>query len=280
VNAIARFMDAAARHLGAKAPPSPTEADKPFSEPAHPANHQDPLTSSAMNIFSKHYPPSPLRPCPAANIGDVDGIFSSHDVQRAAATCCTKLAELADIAGYRSEIASAIETVVGQEGNWAQLGIARVLGALSRRAEEIDEAIAEARVDKAEHQDAHRAYLLSLQPLSAAVSALLTNLVNERATLDSHLVAMKTHSGIDAAVARFEALKAQGLTNEQINALGAARPDVEARAEKMRARIVEIDGIVARCHAFRANERDFSPLDGLGFDQLIETRRSAMQVPA
>lgn len=266
---------------------APTDSD--FKAPARKAFPQPPCRPTVSQFLEnpmKHelFSPSPL--AAETHLGAIDAIdiiFRDPSVQHAAGTCAANRSRLMEIAGFKSEISSAIESTVAKDedldiGNVTAAMVAEVL---RQRSEEIEAAIDECRADHAAHQAKSRARMLRHEPLRVAVSQRLTNLTAER----DHLIAADDAAhranalGISGA-SRYAVLRSAGLSDSQIEATEPTALSPEILTERRRARLAKIGPEISALRAFSASpDFDAGLLAGLGFDALIMARDGA-EVPA
>ncbi len=226
------------------------------------------------NITRKPFMPNaattnPTRPTTA----QIDAVLSNCAVQVAAERLTAKQQLLAEITGSRAVIAAAIEATGTADP-------AAIVDALGHLAADTDAEIAVAREAKQQHDAQRRERLLTRQPLRAAVSARITTLCVERESLVGRIAAAAA-SGAPRATSsagqlRYENLRASGLTDAQIVGLGVGLQSPADMTNEHQARIAEIDALLVPLWGF-ANDPmgDVAPLDGLGFDGLIQARLDA-----
>ena len=288
MRSVATFIAATARRMCAK--PRVERAKSPISAPtAQPLQFiPDALQAllvenkPAMNTF---FTKSQLPGAAFSNsISDaIDVIFGNADVQRAASQARMKLIRLTDFASFRSEIAAAINAAVGPETNVANLSPEAVVAALTRRADELDEAFEAAREDHAAHDRAHARRMERMQPLITAVGDFSVRAVTERDSLLMHIAGSSRDVGGPGGLAkqRFDALVAGGMSLAQINELGYPLDDRAKKAEEMRARLAIVMGILAQCKSFADDPyRGVQHLAGLGLDAEIAAHEAACAVVA
>ena len=236
------------------------------------------LKHSNMKTFTR----SPLATSVALTAAEVDAldlVFTHSEVQRAAGRLHLKRQRLLEAAGFRSAIAEGIAAVGGP---MSSITPEQVIAALEQASREVDDEIDCVREDRAQHDARHKGRLQRLAPLSNAVSVRATALTNERETCIRHIDAGRRAATMTAGAAnlRYANLVAAGLTREQINALGPSAQPSEVQEAKLKDRVAAIGDDLALLLAFQADERDVTPLVGLGFDALIDARNAAEQIPA
>lgn len=276
--AVTALIDAARSRFATKAPISPmapaAESIQPQRRPTAFAPLESTLTTH--ELFAR----SPLSAETNPVIVDLIGtIFRDESVQRAAGACAAKRLRLTELAGFKSEISAAIQIAVANDEDLdiANFTPAVVAEVLRQRAEDIDSAIDDCREDHAAHQAASAARMRRHEPLRAAVSKRLSQLVSER----DYLVQADDSARRAAAIgisgsSRFAILRSAGLTDEQIAATEPTATNPEVLAECRRIRIAEIGPQIEKLCAFGASPTfDAAPLAGLGFEDLISARDHA-----
>lgn len=238
---------------------------------SHPTPPMPPMP--AMPALKEHsmlslFTPSPLASSfslPREEVDRLVVLYADPDIQRAAGALRLKRARLADLAGFRSNIAEAISIS-------DRTGVA-VVEVLRRLGEDADDACDDVRADHAAHDAAKLARQSRLAPLLAAVSTLSTRCAVERDSLLMHLDGCrrgKVGQG-DVAAQRYASLVDAGLTHDQMQKIGVFPPeDPAAMAGAYQARLAEVSAIQAQCKAF-FDDPHHSPahLDGLGLEAVI-----------
>lgn len=264
------------------------QADRSVAAPAATAPSQIGSRAAAIATMeiplTKFFTPSPLAAETHSGVVDMlDIIFRDPSVQRAAGACAANRSRLMEVAGFKSEISSAIEIAVAKDEDLdiGNVTAAMVAELLRQRSEEIEAAIDECRADHAAHQAKSRARMLRHKPLRVAVSQRHTNLTAER----DHLIAANDAArradtlGISGA-SRYAVLRSAGLSDSQIEATEPTALSPEILTERRRARLAEIAPEISALQAFSASpDFDAGLLAGLGFDALIMAREGA-EVPA
>lgn len=209
----------------------------------------------------------------AAQIDAVDVAFVHPDVQRAAGRLAAKRQLLAEVCGFRCAIADAIDATGAADP-------VDLVETLDRFATDADDAIAAVREDKRRHDDQHAARMARLKPLRLAVSRRIDELGHQRADAVRRAEALGS-SKSDESRSKYSSLRAGGLTDAQIASLAPDEANPNERLRAVQQRIAEIDVALVPLWAF-ANDRyfDVAPLEGQGFDDLIEARKAAEQALA
>lgn len=285
---ITNFI-AAARHLGGKAPASPTEATETSSEPFPLIAHFNPSQDATMSSSNEPlFTGSQLGRVEFADgtlVDAVDIAFCDGAVQRAAAEALAKLTSLNEVIGLRSEIARGIDAAMGADHDISKISPAVVVQAIKRRTAEIEDATAAAKADKLTHNAVNKARRDRLAALNAAVNKVSTNLTAERADLIRRIDSYKV-TDADANEKRLRQLREAGLSLAQINSLnGPLAADRETITQAARERIVEIDALLPKCKEFWNDPwRRTAVLVGLGLDaevaQYEACRVEPYEVPA
>ena len=214
------------------------------------------------------FTPSPLATSSSLAREEVERLvvlYADPQIQRAAGALNFKRARLADLAGFRSNIAEAISIS-------DRTGVA-VVEVLRRLGEDADDACDDVRADHAAHDAVKLARQRRLAPLLSAVSTLNTRCAVERDALLMHLDGCR-RGGVgpgDIAAQRYASLVSAGLTHAQMQTLGVSPPeDPAARADAYQTRLAEVSAIQAQCKAF-FEDPHHSPahLDGLGLDAVV-----------
>lgn len=241
--------------------------------PQPPATMETPLTH-------KFFTPSPLAAeTHPAVVDEMDIIYRDPSVQRAAGACAANRSRLMDVAGFKSEIASAIEIAVAQDEDLdiSNVTATTVAEVLRQRTEDIDAAIDECRADHAAHQAKSRARMLRHAPLRNAVGHQLTKLAAERDCLIAENdVARRVLTADLYGASRYAVLRGAGLSDAQIEATEPSALNPDILTERRRARLAEIAPQISALQAFSASP-DFNAelLDGFGFEALITARDGA-----
>ena len=267
-------LRATARHLGlANAAAGPVAALRTSAEPRPriktkstlyaPANHMQ-----APTMFTLTRSPLTRNDLTSAQTDAIDAAYRSSSVQNAAAAVRFKLLKLVESSALRSEMNRAIS---GMDPD--SVAPDAVVAILRQRATEIDDLIEDAQEDIARHNAASKARMSRLAPLTNAVNERLTKVAGERQHVTARLAALKNAATtpVDGG-ARYEALKALHLTDQQITALGVHQPDrdFEAQAAALRARLPALNAEIAQIEAFVADPlKRGHHLSGLGFEALI-----------
>lgn len=231
--------------------------------------------------------PSPLARASAMSVAEIDCIdrvYRDVRVKNAAARLNSKHDHLLSVAGYRSCFAEAYSKLLCGDSPKCleEIDAETVVSVLNQLVDEVDDQIEAAREDHARHDARQRARSDQLTPLRAAVGARIAELTSEAAGLAGRVDATKRSLTLvgHTSPMRLEALASVGLSREQINTLGAQVQDPESQIKRYHDRIVEINALTAPLHEFLADEHHTELLAGRGFDDLIEARRVAEQVPA
>jgi hypothetical protein len=260
---LARFMNAAARHLGAKVATSPDKAVKASSDPLPSLTPSNPAQKTIMQKFVR----SPLAAASltATQVDALDTVFGDALVQRAAGHLQLRRARLLELAGFRSAIAEAISAA----GEPAQVTPEKVVAILSRLTVEIDDEIDAFREDRAQHDARHKARLDRRMPLRHAISIRVSTLTTERETCIRHIDASRRASSMSGhGLHRYSNLRATGLSDEQIKTLGPDCQSPEDQEATIKRRIALIDAELAPLLNFSASG-DLVCLNGLGLDAVI-----------
>jgi hypothetical protein len=268
--AIANLIEVARLSFNGKAPSSLTEAQKLVARcttshiASEPAQHRLKDLTPMNTAFIR----SPLVDAEHLSLGAVDAIltvYADGNVQRQAAEVRAKLIHVIELAGMRSEIAAAVQTI-GTHSN-AGLTPAAVVAVLRQRAAEMDDMLEDARADRDAHEAARRARMACTEPLHREVSKRLTSLVAERDSLLGRVDAHRRAASMGfPSNGRFNALIAAGISAESIASLGVEDPDVQAN--KLRARIAAVDEELKPLTRFTTGG-DVADLAGLGLDALL-----------
>jgi hypothetical protein len=271
MSVITKLLSASARHLQAEGMVS-TTAPLPLSLPTtdSPGHAPDAVLLAHRNQDSCVRPffiPSPLAEGHSLLQEEIDRlcvIYADQDVQRAAGDLRYKLDRLADLAMFRSLIAHAIDT--------ADRTDVSPIEALCRLNDEADDALESARADHRAHDAVMKARNGRLRPLVLAVGEISIEANAEREGIMRRLAAAESqhaHTGVDAG--RFHHLQAAGLTRDQMAAVGQLDPEIAiAGVGALRARLLEVDGVLAQCKGFTADPlRRSHHLAGLGLDSVI-----------
>ena len=200
--------------------------------------------------------------------------YNDPDVQRAAGELRASRARVADLASYRSGIAEAIQ-ISDRTGT----AVAEVLRQLI---DDADTELEAARADHLAHDAVNKSRRDLLAPLVLAVGRLSAAAATTRESLQGHIDAALVfrNYGAPTSSSRYTALQAAGLTDEQINSLGFAQPEVNLQV--LRDKVAVADRVISQCAAFAADPfMGAEHLAGLGLEDLIEARRMATeQLPA
>lgn len=272
---ISGLINGAARHLRSEPTAHPVATVAAPAQPQRRMPAIEPLEPLEV-IYESFLRKSQLASAASPAVADlIDIIHRDESVQRAAGACSAKHQRLVELAGFRSEIHAAIHVAIAQDGCIDSITPARIAEVLRQRSEHIDDAIADCQEDRARHDAASRTRMLRHEPLRAACSARLTQMVAERASLlradDAERRANRL--GLTGS-SRFSELRKAGLTDSQIAEVlpGASSPEtvVAHRNE----RVAELARQIEKLRSFNASPNfDAAHLAGLdGFEDLIVAR--------
>jgi hypothetical protein len=210
-------------------------------------------------------------------------IADDRDVQRVAATLRFRVQHMVE-ASFQNLIGEAIDiaamsTNTGRGGSIATLEPAEVVEAMNVLMARVEAELRLAKEEALIHQRARRALYGVLQPLRAEVSARLDSAVTERDTLHERVRSLESTAG-SAGVRRYEALKAQGLSDTQIAALDTTGLEMDRQhtVNASRERVVALNAEIAKLKDFCDDPyHDPARLDGLdGFAGLLAAQEAAL----
>lgn len=290
---IPQFLRAAAKNLCVELVDSPTE-------PRFTAARTQTLTSAFVAFkprkpkdhpMPRFFPASLLaaaRNLTASEVDINDVCHRSSEVIRAASAVQFKLQRLVEVAAFRSAIAEAIKTTIGEHENCDPNAAtpAAVAQELRRRATEIDEELAVVQTEHRADDRVRAARDARLRPLMTAVNERMAKAAMGRASLAAAIDTIT--SGRAAAVSdpaqRRDILLNLGVPSKKINDLlnSAEPPDPTVKLQALREQVAALDIEVAAFSAFQNDPfKRGCHLEGMGLDELIEAQRAATeQVPA
>lgn len=224
----------------------------------------------------------------AGEIDINDVCHRSPEVTRAASEVQFKLQRLVEVAAFRSAIAEAIETVIGEHDDCDPNAAtpAAVAQELRRRAIAIDEELAVVHTEHRADDLVRAARDARLRPLMTAVNERMARAAMGREGLAAAIDAIT--SGRAAAVSdpaqRRDILLNLGVPSKKISDLlnSAEPPDPTVKLQALREQVAALDIEIAAFWAFQNDpfKRGFH-LEGMGLDKLVEAQRAATeQVPA
>lgn len=259
------FTKATASPVAAsKSPSVPQPHIKPQSALYAPAKHMQ-----APTMFALTDSPLTRFDLTTAQTDAMDSAYRSSSVQNAAAAVRFKLLKLVEATALRSEMNRAI---AGMDPD--AVAPDAVVAVLRQRVTELEDLIEAAKEDHARHDAASKARIRRLAPLTSAVSDRLAQATSERQSLIRQLQALQNAAALPVdGGARYEALRALHLNDQQIAALGVHEPDrdFDAKQAALRERLPALNAEIAQLEAFSTDPlKRGHHLAGLGFEALIE----------
>jgi hypothetical protein len=209
-------------------------------------------------------------------------IADDRDVLRVASTLRFRVQQLVE-ASLQNLIGEAIDIAAMSTHNAtgksiALLEPAEVVEAMNVLMARFQAELQLAEEEASTHQRTRRALYGALQPLRAEVSARLDSAVTERDTLHERVRSLESTAG-SAGVRRYEALRAQGLSDTQIAALDTAglEMDRQRTVNASRERVAVLNAEIVRLKDFADDPyHDPARLDGLnGFAGLVAAQEAA-----
>lgn len=284
---IPSFLNAAAQHLR-------TEAAASSLVPSTGTARTKTLTSARIALkapkpkdhpMTRFFPANLLAAAQNLTAGEIDindVCHRSPEVIRAAGEVRFSLQRLVEVAAFRSAVAQAIETVIGEHEDCDPNAAtpAAVAQELRRRATEIDEEFAQVRTEHRADDLVRAARDARLRPLMTAVNERLAKVMIGRTRLVASIDAIT--SGRAAAASdpaqRRDILLNLGVPAKKLNELlCAAEPaDPTVKLAALREQVAALEIEVAAYSAFQNDPfKRGCHVEGMGFDTLIEAQRAA-----